>query len=41
MEGDTLKFNFEIALEKIDILTFTTIDAGTIWYGFAAGADMG
>ena len=25
----------------IDILTFTTIDAGTIWYGFAAGADMG
>ena len=25
----------------IDILTFTTIDAGTIWYGFAAGLDMG
>ena len=24
----------------IDILTFTTVDAGTIWYGFAAGADM-
>ena len=25
----------------IDVLTFTTIDAGTIWYGFLAGADMG
>ena len=25
----------------IDILTFTTVDAGTIWYGFAAGTDMG
>jgi hypothetical protein len=25
----------------IDILTFTTVDAGTIWYGFAAGLDMG
>jgi len=24
----------------IDILTFMTIDAGTIWYGFLAGADM-
>jgi hypothetical protein len=24
----------------VDILTFTTIDAGTIWYGFAAGLDM-
>jgi len=24
----------------IDILTFTTIDGGTIWYGFLAGADM-
>jgi len=24
----------------IDILTFMTMDAGTIWYGFAAGADM-
>jgi len=23
-----------------DILTFTTIDGGTIWYGFAAGLDM-
>ena len=23
-----------------DILTFITTDAGTIWYGFAAGADM-
>ena len=25
----------------IDILTFTTVDAGTIWYGFAAGLDRG
>ena len=25
----------------IDILTFMTVDAGTIWYGFAAGLDMG
>ena len=25
----------------VDILTFTTMDAGTIWYGFAAGLDMG
>jgi hypothetical protein len=24
----------------VDILTFTTVDAGTIWYGFAAGLDM-
>jgi len=24
----------------VDILTFTTIDGGTIWYGFAAGLDM-
>ena len=24
----------------IDVLTFTTVDAGTIWYGFLAGADM-
>jgi hypothetical protein len=24
----------------VDILTFMTIDAGTIWYGFLAGADM-
>ena len=24
----------------IDILTFTTVDAGTIWYCFAAGTDM-
>ena len=23
-----------------DILTFVTTDAGTTWYGFAAGADM-
>ena len=26
---------------KIDIYTFFTMDAGTIWYGFQAGADMG
>ena len=25
---------------KIDIYTFFTIDEGTIWYGFQAGADM-
>jgi len=25
----------------VDALTFTTIDEGTIWYGFAAGLDMG
>jgi len=25
----------------VDVLTFTTLDAGTIWYGFAAGLDMG
>jgi hypothetical protein len=24
----------------VDILTFMTVDAGTIWYGFAAGTDM-
>jgi hypothetical protein len=24
----------------IDIVTFMTINAGTTWYGFAAGADM-
>jgi len=26
---------------KIDIYMFFTMDAGTIWYGFQAGADMG
>ena len=26
---------------KIDVYTFFTIDNGTIWYGFQAGADMG
>ena len=24
----------------IDVLTFLTVDGGTIWYGFLAGADM-
>jgi hypothetical protein len=24
----------------VDVITFTTIDAGTIWYGFAAGLAM-
>src|SRR3546814_7268396 len=24
----------------VDILTFTTVDGGTTWYGFAAGLDM-
>ena len=26
---------------KIDVYTFFTMDAGTIWYGFQAGADLG
>ena len=26
---------------KIDVYTFFTLDAGTIWYGFQPGADMG
>ena len=26
---------------KIDVYTFFTLDAGTIWYGFQAGADLG
>jgi len=26
---------------KIDVYTFFTMDEGTIWYGFQAGADMG
>lgn len=26
---------------KVDIYTFTTVDGGTTWYGFQAGADMG
>ena len=25
----------------VDVLTFTTVDEGTIWYGFAAGLAMG
>jgi len=24
----------------VDVLIFTTVDAGTIWYGFAAGLTM-
>ena len=24
----------------VDVITFTTVDGGTIWYGFAAGMDM-
>jgi hypothetical protein len=24
----------------VDVLTFTTVDAGTTWYGFATGLDM-
>ena len=24
----------------VDVLTFTTVDGGTTWYGFAAGLDM-
>ena len=26
---------------KVDVYTFFTVDGGTIWYGFRAGADMG
>ena len=26
---------------KVDIYTFFTVDGGTIWYGFQAGADLG
>ncbi len=29
-----------LTVSGVDILVFTTIDAGTIWYGFAAGLDM-
>ena len=25
----------------VDVIVFTTIDAGTIWYGFASGLEMG
>ena len=25
----------------VDVLTFLTVDGGTIWYGFAGGLDMG
>jgi hypothetical protein len=25
----------------VDVLTFTSIDGGTIWYGIAAGIGMG
>jgi len=30
----------ELTASGVDILTFVTVDAGTIWYGFAAGLDM-
>jgi hypothetical protein len=30
----------ELTASGVDILTFMTIDAGTIWYGFTAGLDM-
>jgi hypothetical protein len=30
----------ELTAAGVDILTFVTLDAGTIWYGFAAGLDM-
>ena len=29
-----------LATAGVDVLVFTTIDAGTRWYGFAAGLDM-
>jgi hypothetical protein len=31
----------DLTSSGVDALTFTTIDEGTIWYGFAAGLDMG
>lgn len=30
-----------LTVSGVDILTFVTIDAGTIWYGFPAGIGMG
>jgi len=30
----------DLTASGVDILTFTTVDGGTIWYGFAAGLDM-
>ena len=30
----------ELTASGVDVLTFVTVDAGTIWYGFAAGLDM-
>ena len=30
-----------LTVSGIDMLVFTTIDGGTIWYGFAAGLEMG
>jgi hypothetical protein len=30
----------DLTASGIDILTFMTVDEGTIWYGFTAGIDM-
>lgn len=30
----------ELTASGIDILTFMTLDGGTVWYGFASGTDM-
>jgi hypothetical protein len=30
----------ELTASGVDVLTFVTVDAGTTWYGFAAGLDM-
>ena len=30
----------ELTASGVDVLTFTTVDAGTTWYGFIAGLDM-
>ena len=39
-DSTILKSVVPLTASGIDILTFTTIDGGTIWYGFLAGADM-
>ncbi len=30
----------DLTASGVDVLTFTTIDGGTTWYGFASGLDM-
>ena len=31
----------DLTSSGVDVIVFTTIDGGTIWYGFSAGLDMG